>query len=463
MKLRIHSNQRRLLAMAQAKPQIVAADNAAGARRCWRLAALGPLLALAACGSVPSLKDVGVPFISPALKLIPDSDTTSPPPTSGAPATAPEPPKPITPTFTLKPDEVKAMLIRADPKACSATSDASGAEIAATYAKIALLFGSRLVVSRVTGDGELQRTLDEFRPYLRQLSRNTTWLPASAERLIGEHLYASNGLQPYTPPARHKALLDKTIQPIFDELVRFARDDLKSPVTFELRVVRDDTGTSPSAIAGGIVIVPSGMFSAMSRVKQPEQVIAFMLAHEFSHVLRRHKTKMVQMSLVDAVTMAGEYRKLAAETKSGFAAARGIEQQFSFTKENVASLMEQACKSRNWLPSMEQNQEFEADVCGAMLLGKLATARRTPYSAAAGYAGYLSAGLASKVPPQTEGRCPVMTSHPQPEQRMLNLNAYAPAPVPAPAPAAAPAPRPPPPKVSPPKPAPGAKGKPAAK
>jgi len=423
---------------------------------------------LAACESaskLASLPSLGLP--DGLFKPTTLSPEASSPSGSGTPLKPLKPLKPITPPFTLKPDEVKAMLIRADPKACSATSDASGSEIAATYAQIGVLFATKLAVSRVSNDAELQRSLDEFRPYLRELSRNTTWLPASAERMIGEQLYASNGLQPYTPPARHKALLDNTIQPIFNELVRFARDDLKSPVAFELRVVRDDAGTSPSAIAGGIVIVPSGMFSAMSRVKQPDQVIAFMLAHEFSHVLRRHKTKMVQMSLVDAVTMAGQYRKLAAESKSGFASVRGIEQQFSFTKENVASLMEQTCKSRNWLPNMEQNQEFEADVCGALLLSKLGAAQRTPYSAATGYAGYLSAGLAATVPPPGDDAiCPVVSSHPQPDQRMENLNAYAPA-LPAAAPAAtnttAPAPAP---KTAPrtvPAPAPAGKAKPPAK
>ena len=407
---------------------------------------LACLACLVGCQSLPTLPDIGLPG-KPATSIVPPSTLFPPGMGQGvgnlaaaATPAASTPSKAIAPPFTLRPEEVKAMLIRADPKACSATADASAAEMATTYAKIGLVFGTKLVVSRVTDDGELQRSLDDFRPYLRELSRNTTWLPASAERLIGEQLYTSNGLQRYTPPARHKALLDKTIQPIFDELVRFARDDLKSSVQFELRVVRDDAGTSPSAIAGGIVIVPSGMFSAMSRVEQPEQVIAFMLAHEFSHVLRRHKTKMVQLSLVDAVTMVGEYRKLAADSKAGFASMRGIEAQFSFTQKNVASLMEQTCKSRNWLPNMEQNQEFEADVCGALLLGKLATARRTPYSAAAGYKGYLDAGLAAKVPPPTEGVCPVKSSHPQPEQRMDNLNAYGPAQTPAQAlaPAAAP-------------------------
>ncbi len=439
-------------------------------RLCLAHGVLGLIAAalLAGCDTVsklPALPPLNLPdgILKPTT-LTPESTPSG---GSGNPNPPSTPLQPISPPFTLKPEEVKAMLIRADPKACSATSDASGAEIAATYARIGVLFATKLVVSRVSNDTELQRGLDEFRPYLRELSRNTTWLPASAERMIGEQLYASNGLQPYTPPARHKALLDKTIQPIFNELARFARDDLKSPVAFELRVVRDDAGTSPSAIAGGIVIVPSGMFSAMSRVKQPDQVIAFMLAHEFSHVLRRHKTKMVQMSLVDAVTMADQYRKLAADSKSGFASMRGIEQQLSFTKANVASLMEQTCKSRNWLPNMEQNQEFEADVCGALLLSKLGAAQRTPYSAAAGYAGYLSAGLASTVPPPTDDAvCPVVSSHPQPDQRMENLNAYAPAvPVAAPAPSksAAPEPAPKPASRTAPAPAPGGKGKPPVK
>jgi len=334
--------------------------------------------------------------------------------------------RPVSKPFTTTPDEVKAMLIRSDPKACSATSDASLAETTALYAKIGLTMGGTLLLNDGFDEAKLQAGLNRFKPYLRELSRNTNWLPQSAERLIGERLYAINELKPFVPPARQRPLLDKTIRPIFDQLVAFARDELKSPLAFDLRVVRDDQSTAPAAIAGGIILIPSGLFTAMQRVKDPEQVVAFMLAHEFSHVLRRHKTKLVQLSLVDSITLAKEYKQLYNAGASSLAATTDLAQLLRFTDDNVKSLMDQTCKSRNWLPNLEQNQEFEADVCGALLLKKLSVARKTPYDAVKGYASYLDNGLASPLPPESDHRCVVQASHPAPAQRLDNLQAYAP-------------------------------------
>ena len=107
--------------------------------------------------------------------------------------------------------------------------------------------------------------------------------------------------------------------------------------------------------AEGIILVPSGLFSAMQRVKDPEQVVAFMLAHAFSHVLRRHKTKLVQLSLVDSITIAKEYKQLYNAGASSLAAASDPTQLLRFTDNNVKSLMDQAYKSRNWLPNLEQD------------------------------------------------------------------------------------------------------------
>lgn len=395
-------------------------------------------LLLAACaggppgsGSTPGLP--GLPNLPWAKPL---AETTASPPADSAA----EAKRPMVKDFTLTPDEVKAMLIRADPKACSASSDATLAETVALYARIGLQLGTTLLINDATDPARLQANLNAFRPHLRELSRNTNWLPQSAERLIGERIVAMNALQPFVPPARQMPLLDNTIRPIYQQLLAFAKEDLKSPVDFDLRIVRDDKSTAPAAIAGGIILVPSGLFTAMQRMKEPDSAVAFMLAHEFSHVLRRHKTKMVQLSLVDSITMADEYKQLYNSSAQGLSSAADPAKLFRFTEGNVQSLMAQTCKTRNWLPTMEQNQEFEADVCGALLLNKLSLARKTPYSAVKGYGDYLANNLATPVPPIQEGQCVVQTSHPDPARRMENLQAYAPAGAVAPPAAAAAAP-----------------------
>ena len=408
--------------MSRASMSLVAA---AGRPPAAALAVALAVLLATGCANVGGLPTASLPSLPSFPSLTGMTPTKTP--EQEAADNAADAQRPVSKPFTTTPDEVKAMLIRSDPKACSATSDATLAETTALYAKIGLAMGTTLLINDGFDEARLQAGLNQFKPYLRELSRNTNWLPQSAERLVGERLYAMNELKPFVPPARQRPLLDKTIRPIFDRLVAFARDDLKSPVTFDLRVVRDDQSTAPAAIAGGIILVPSGLFTAMQRVKDPEQAVAFMLAHEFSHVLRRHKTKLVQLSLVDSITLAKEYKQLYNAGASSLAAASDPAQLLRFTDENVKSLLDQTCKSRNWLPNLEQNQEYEADVCGALLLQKLSVARQTPYDAVKGYASYLDNGLATPVPPEREHQCVVQASHPAPAQRLENLQAYAPA------------------------------------
>jgi len=397
-------------------------------------------LALAACAQTP-LPDLST-MLPPAGAGLPGPTTLRSPLQVPVPAATPAasstadtsadvsaadgPPVPMAPPFTLKPDEVKAMLVRSDPKACSATSDATPAQIVATYAKVALVLGGKMAQARLMGDADLQSALNQAKPYMRELSRNTLWLPVEAERLVGNQLYAHAKLEPYTPPARQRALLDKTLKPMFEQLKRFAAEDLKSPLQFEMRVVRLDQQRTPSVIAGGIVIIPSGMFSTLQGVKDPDAVVAFMLAHEFSHALRRHTTKMAQMSLVDSMMLAKEFKLIANTTRSGMGSIGNPAQMFTFSQSSVQSLMDQTCKSRNWFTELEQNQEFEADVCGALLLKKLSDVSPRRYRAVVGYEAYLGAGLASPPAAAEAGACSIQASHPDPAARMQNLRAYEP-------------------------------------
>jgi len=332
------------------------------------------------------------------------------------------------------PDEIKAMLIRADPNACSATSDASFADTFLTYGKLFAGITGDLVNSRLQG-GELalQAKLDEIKPALRELARNTNWMPPSVERLLGEQVVAYNKLEDYKPARRQRKLIDETLQPIFDEFSRYAREDLKSDFQFEMRLFQSPE-TAPQMIAGGILLVPSGMINALEAMPQPEPVVAFLFSHEFSHALRRHKTKKLQMSLVDSMMLAGEFRKIFDTQASGANAVKGnFIEMFKFTSGNVGSLIKQTCKAKSWLPLMEQGQEFEADVCGALLLQHLGDARKKVYRPVDGYLAYMKSGLsqAAEAGKSTPGkaatgfdRCFITADHPPAADRLQNLQSY---------------------------------------
>lgn len=332
------------------------------------------------------------------------------------------------------PEEIKSMLIRSDPNACSATSDASFADTFMTYGKLFGGITAELVNSRAQGgERALQLKLDEIKPAMRELARNTNWMPTSVERLLGEQVVAYNKLQDFKPPRRLRKLLDETVQPIFDALSHYAREDLKSDFQFEMRLFQS-AETAPQMIAGGILLVPSGMLSALEAMPQPEPVVAFMFSHEFSHALRRHKTKKLQMSLVDSMMLAGEFQKIFDTQSAGAGAVKGnFIDMFKFTAGNVGSLVKQTCKAKSWFPLMEQGQEFEADVCGALLLQQLGDVRKKVYRPLDGYQAYMKSGLAPVVQTGTSpqgksatgiDRCFITADHPPAEDRLQNLQAY---------------------------------------
>jgi hypothetical protein len=333
--------------------------------------------------------------------------------------------------------EIKSMLIRADPKACSATSDASFEDTVLTYTNLfAGITADLLNTKAQSGDKALQAKLNDMRPVMRELARNTNWMPISTERLFGDQIVAYNKLEEYTPKrGPQKKMLEQTVTPMFEQFKRYAREDLKSDYNFEMRVF-DDPGTAPSMIAGGIMLVPSGLLNALTAVEKPDLLVAFMFSHEFSHALRRHKTKKLQMSIVDSMILASEFRKIYDAQAGVMSRLRnGVDSAFKFTSFNVQSLVAQTCKAHNWLPLMEQGQEFEADVCGALLLERLGEDRKVVYRPVDGYQEYIKSGLAAAATKEAEkaekkgnasgpGDCFITEDHPSANDRLANLKAY---------------------------------------
>jgi Peptidase family M48 len=337
-------------------------------------------------------------------------------------------------------EEIKSMLIRTDPAACSATADASMEDTLAIYGKLAYGIGADLLGTRVQdNNAALQAKLDELKPAMRTLARNTNWMPHATERLFGNQIYAYNKFDAYVPRrGAQKKLVEQVIAPLFEDFKRYAHDDLKSEFDFELRLYQHES-TTPSMIAGGILLVPSGMLNALSAVEKPELLIAFMFAHEFSHALRRHKTKMLQMSLVDSMMLAGEFKQIVNTERGSLGRLKGdVSKLFHFTDTSAKSLIAQSCRAHNWLPLMEQGQEFEADVCGALLLHRIGQVRQQVYRPVDGYAQYLKSGLAGPAAANSKtikpvatkaaggetGSCFVSADHPNSDDRMSNLQSY---------------------------------------
>lgn len=333
----------------------------------------------------------------------------------------------ISPDFTQSPEEVQKLLLRSNPDACSATSDASYGEMAEIYSQLVANFAGMYLANRIKPDGELKKQMREFKPLFRELSRNTNWMPQSVERMVGEAYFKHHQYVEYTPPTRAKKeirLIEEVVKPAFESMKKFAKEEVRSDTEFELHIVQDVSNTKPAMLAGGLLIVPSGMLTALRDSPQADQIIAFMISHEFSHALRRHMTKMTQLRLVDSITALNQFKELVGSTRSGFDRLKNPFEMFKFSSESVASMVNHTCKTADAFKVIEHNQEFEADVCGALLLKQFSESSKRDYSAVRGFSAYLRTPSLLSVPSTGGDSCLAYPSHPASKERLQKLTSY---------------------------------------
>lgn len=334
--------------------------------------------------------------------------------------------------FVLTVNEVKAMLVRADPGACSVLNDAGAAQIAATYAKLANVIGTDALQSASTA--ELQAKLNTAKPLLREISVNTNWLPRAAERLVANYLYKREfkNDKEYEPKDKvHQKFMRDTFHPIFEELRRYASIELKSDMPFQYRKTGDENVNTLRNFGGGIILVPKGFIGFTASKPNADQLVAVQLAHEFAHILRAHYTKLGQLSLIGGITDAKEFKKLTKDAQFGVRGITDLSQMFSFSESNVNSLMSHVCRAEQWMPSMQQDQEFEGDVCGVMLLRELSKARGSKFNPVVGFREYIDSksvvpnkGAKQKLLAKSNNACTVKTIHPAPAERLEKIEAY---------------------------------------
>ena len=322
--------------------------------------------------------------------------------------------------------------------------------------QLALTLGVQGWAESMKTKTDLQPQLDKIRPALRELSKRVVWLPQPAESLIGAQLLRIAPRPPYSPANdKQKKFVSGVMAPIFRALQGYAVDELKTPMRFRMQLFLDDAQQSPEMVAGGTLLVPSGMVKTLAgRGRDSDQVVAFMFAHEFSHALRRHLTKSTQTRLVDGLLMANVFKTSFQGFPNSLDAANNLGQVFDLSRQTVTAAVAAVCAADQWFSDFDQKQELEADVCGALLLSKLprGTSAERPAGAATalGRAGVVGAAAAtgatgtaggydaleglrqyraimkSMPPPAAAANrlCVVRASHPDTAEREKNLADY---------------------------------------
>ena len=90
------------------------------------------------------------------------------------------------------------------------------------------------------------------------------------------------------------------------------------PYTFELHV-RGASEDNAMALPGGIVYIDAGL------VREADPAKAwFALAHEISHVLRRHETRIAQARIIDTISLTGATSDLVTAVREPAAISAGV-------------------------------------------------------------------------------------------------------------------------------------------
>jgi Zn-dependent protease with chaperone function len=214
---------------------------------------------------------------------------------------------------------------------------------------------ARLRLQRlVSTDFRYDDLTPQDRQMLKYIAYTTVWIPPSIESRLGG-LYSSltgeKGDESFSASAR------RSMERI--ELLKRQVPDF--PGEIRLQVLRD-MPNGASAQAGGLISIAQGFVSDLESQPSARDLI---LAHEMSHVYKRHALKEIQHQLVSSSAGFNIAKKLLGSSLSASAAGGGG----SFLTEAFGSLtlgVELVNFVRNLQISFGRDQELEADACAAV-------------------------------------------------------------------------------------------------
>lgn len=385
------------------------------------------------------------------LGVAPQDPQTLAPGAAAAQAAATSPVAPsATPSEAVqsKPFDTQAAVLdltKTDGKVCAATSDAGLLGNASVMLRLGAVLGATYAANDLT-DGKYQAQLDQLKPALKQLSMNVLWLPVEAESLLGDVFFKANGYTVATPTSKNQKAVAQEIVQAFSDMKDYARTELQSPLDYRLTFVRVEAGErSMHMLPGGHLIVPMAVVDMLVGQRDAvhrAELIRFMLAHEMSHALRRHTTKMAQVNLVDGLLVADKLRVLLKERSgqmSMLANPSNLGRLFEFSSNTLGTMVGSVCATRRWFNELEKNQELEADVCGAKLLHEAGRGQtgvvidplramvrydemKSRQGKGRGHAHGHQSGVANGAQPLFG--CYEPASHPELDDRRANLEAY---------------------------------------
>lgn len=344
-------------------------------------------------------------------------------------------PKPASAETAFSKDEAVLDIVKGDGKSCASTSERDFGGNLAGMAQLTTGLAATFALAQINNGGFKQSSLDELKPQLKEISKYVLWLPVATEKIIGDYYLKQSTYTEIEPKSPREKSTYNAIKSEFDFISAYAVREKKSPLDFKLRLIEDANNRSFGMLPGGTLVVPSGALALLAQERNEtnrQNIIKFMVAHEMSHALKRHQTKQLQASIIDAILVTDRVNTLL--KAPGKFAVNDFGSMLNITAENVRTLIGGVCSIGILQNLNEKQQELEADVCGAKVLYEApVSAGFKPFDAVAGLDAYTK--LMLKVPTKVKKKpdsanisfesCFGASNHPAFADRRTNMLAYA--------------------------------------
>jgi len=243
---------------------------------------------------------------------------------------------------------------------------------------------------------------------LRYLAYTTVWVPASVESGIGTAwaTLSSAGNDGKAEPSGRSQR--KALQRLNERLTAMRSGIDGFPGGARL-VLDNDLRDGAFARVGGIVVVSPRFLSLMDEKDAVRDVV---LAHELSHLYKRHTIKELQYKLVSSSAGWKIARKALARVSPSSAGGAAMLRDglgYGILVADLVSFM------RGNQIDYSREQELEADACAMQWLGRMDISPREAWQAFAGILAYSSASQGHETSYES--------LHPSPAERDANINA----------------------------------------
>lgn len=177
-------------------------------------------------------------------------------------------------------------------------------------------------------------------------ARNLNWLPMDVELQLGASMLPDADILDENKNADSRKMYQLARATLAD-IVK----DIAVPLPYDFQVqVRTMSFGNASALPGGIILVDRDLFK---KGFDPDHTY-FVMAHEVSHVLQRHQTRMYQARLADGIDSLEGLKQL-----MGGAA-----------KADPANLVAYGAALKRLFINFSEQQELQADSCAMRLMAK---------------------------------------------------------------------------------------------